>query len=1028
MKSPLPADPAIDRHGLHFSGGSPSLHLLLGPDETPWDWRGVPPEPTIQRRRQTPLGEGTESLARWDVSDGLRLEWRITKLARFPGFSLRTIFTNLADRPVRLRRLGIIESLALRVDPEEWFVSNATGGWEVPHAGLLSKTSPAGRRFRDFAAIYSQRGERGVYLAAVGPGGSDVGIEICKGPDGFDFSIASEMSDILVDAGESRTSEECLFLFAPYREASESAMRWIAATHGSRVHRGAFTGWCSWYEQHTNVTADHVIDVAQAIESRRSVIPHAVIQIDEGYEKAWGDWDLNSKFPEGWAPVTRAIRDAGATPGVWIAPLGVYDSLNLHLEHPEWFQFAASSCQPVGTNFHGNPLHFLDPTHPEVRQFIRKILRAAMAEGFRYFKIDFNLIEAGRFFDQKLTRFQAHRSLYRLYREEVGEKSYLNSCCFRLDRAVVGLVDAMRIGADSDYQWPWIQSAIRAVAETCPANGILMAADPDVFYTMPRSGASSPVTNEQLRSWQGFVGLLGGLVMTSEPLQKSGYQSSIRELEILTPPVTERGRTFLPGTEWYPSLFGFIAERLWGDFAVVQMFNASDAAGDVRLCAPDLDRLGDCHLWSFRDGEYLGVGSSGHIEKSLPPWGSRLIRMSPVTDKPTLVGSDLHMGMGSAEIASFSVAETTISIEFSDAGARAGTLWIHSGASLEIESFEGCTAALEGGDKDLWMLRLSGRQRASRQKIVLALGRPARASRSVEGVDFADLSKARLKIESVEPPCVGEETIPGELRLSISHAAEREMSGEICLLSDAGQAVRFVPARIPFRLAPGEEMSRSVSVVPNAFKPAAIVAASIRNSIRAWAPLTMRRAPVRIPFGDEPIERLPLLARKMSPMPLPNDPPAARVRMAASRENLFFEIQVDDSQPWAHPDLFWEGSCVEFFFANSGSPAIRQFFIQPDLAGRSPAVQEVKGTGCREVCTRITASTEASETGYQLITCLPRSAVGISPDEREWLLEIQVSRFANRRLEHHPLFGGPGAFASSALYARIVEGGQVSQR
>jgi len=453
----------------------------------------------------------------------------------------------------------------------------------------------------------------------------------------------------------------------------------------------------------------------------------------------------------------------------------------------------------------------------------------------------------------------------------------------------------------------------------------------------------------------------------------------------------------------------------------VQMFNASDAAGDVRLCAPDLDRLGDCHLWSFRDGEYLGVGSSGHIEKNLPPWGSRLIRMSPVSDKPTLVGSDLHMGMGSAEIASFSVGSTTLSIKLNDAGARAGTLWIHSEPSLQIESAEGCTAELEGGDKHLWMLRLSGRQRASCQKIVLALGRPARTSQPVEGVDFASLSKARLRIESVESPCVGETSSSGELRLSFSNAAGREMAGEICLLSDAAHAVSFIPSSIPFRLGTGEEMSCSVSMVPNGYKPTVIVAAAIGNSIRAWAPVTMRRAPVRIPYGDVPIDRLPLLAQKMSPLPLPSHPPAARLRMAASNDNLFFEMHVIDSKPWANPDVFWEGSCLEFFFAKPGTQAIRQFFLQPDLEERTAAVFEVKGMGNREIRPQITASVSKTETGYQLLLCMPRPAVEDILEERIWMLEIQVSRFLKNKLEHVALFGGPGAFASSELYARIVE-------
>ena len=1004
---------------LNFAGGAPSLHLLLGAEETLWSWCGTHQEPASRQRRLTPLGEGEESHFRWEILGKYRVEWRITELSHFKGFSIRTIFTNIAQEPVRLRRLGIIESscTALTVEPGDWFLSSAIGGWENPPSGLLARANPVSH-FHDFASIYSNRGERGVFIAAVGPAESDVGIDVSKSGDAYGLSIFSEMTDILVESGESRTSEEVVFLFAPYQVAAESAMRWIGATHGSRLHRGAFTGWCSWYEQYNNITASHVIQVAGAVKKHKHVIPQKVIQIDEGYEKAWGDWQLNPRFPDGWAPVTEAIRSAGATPGVWIAPLGVYDSLNLHREHPEWFQFLAGVCEPFGMEFLGNPHLFLDPTHPDVQQFIREIVRARMADGFRYYKIDFNKVAPCRFFNSKLTRFQAYRNLYRLYREEVGEESYLNSCCARLDRAVVGLVDAMRIGADSDYEPSWILMAIRGTSETSPANGILTVADPDVFFMLPREKDASfrhwqsTVSKSLLDSWQGFVGLLGGLVMTSEPLCDSAYEAAFRELEILTPPTPERGRSFLPGMEIYPSLFGFVAERSWGDFAVVQLFNACGTEGDVRLSAPDLDRLGKCHLWSFRDGEYLGIGSSEYVEKNLPAWGSRLIRLTPVKERPALVGCDLHISMGAAEIKAFSVGINTLTIELHDAGARRGSLWIHSQQALQIESVQGCDAEMLQSENNLWKLGVSNRQRDVNQRIVMAVDRPIQTQHTREQRDFNELSKLRVRLDLLENPCIGEPTAPGSLKVSLTHNGVAEICGDLDVISDAAGSLDFVPANVPFRLLPGASMSCEISLLPSLYKPAVTVAASIQHSIRAWIPVSMRRAPIRIPSA---------VAEKMPYWVLPNDPGAARLRMAASNEDFCFEIQVEDSHPRTNHETLWEGSCVEFFFARVGSNEIRQFFCQPDIEKNGVRVFQAKGIRIREICTEITASFTLTENGYQIIAFIPRSVAGVSPSEKEWMLEIQVSRHNKGTLEHVQLFGGPGAFASSQLYAHIIE-------
>ena len=88
---------------------------------------------------------------------------------------------------------------------------------------------------------------------------------------------------------------------------------------------------------------------------------------------------------------------------------------------------------------------YLDPTHPGARKFIRAMVRNARAEGFRYFKIDYNQVDHNcRYFNPKKTRFEAFRDLYTLYREEMGD-SYLLACA-DYERATFGLADASRTG------------------------------------------------------------------------------------------------------------------------------------------------------------------------------------------------------------------------------------------------------------------------------------------------------------------------------------------------------------------------------------------------------------------------------------------------------------------------------------------------------------------------------------------------------------------------------------------------------
>jgi hypothetical protein len=207
-------------------------------------------------------------------------------------------------------------------------------------------------------------------------------------------------------------------------------------------------------------------------------------------------------------------------------------------------------------------------------------------------------------------------------------------------------------------------------------------------------------------------------------------------------------------------------------------------------------------------------------------------------------------------------------------------------------------------------------------------------------------------------------------------------------------------------------MSCEISLLPSLYKPSISVAASIHKSIRAWIPISMRRAPIRVPSAVA--ETLPYWV-------LPNDAGAARLRMAASRQEFCFELQVEDSHPTTNHETLWEGSCVEFFFARVGSNEIRQFFCQPDIAKNGVRVFQAKGIRIREICKEITARFALTENGYQIIAFIPRSAAGIASEDKEWMLEIQVSRHNKGTLEHVPLFGGPGAFASSQLYAHIIE-------
>lgn len=66
------------------------------------------------------------------------------------------------------------------------------------------------------------------------------------------------------------------------------------------------------------------------------------VVLDDGWQKAWGDWQVNSKFPMGLTAMAQDAKAQGAEMGLWLAPLLVDADLALVKDHPDWLVAGAS--------------------------------------------------------------------------------------------------------------------------------------------------------------------------------------------------------------------------------------------------------------------------------------------------------------------------------------------------------------------------------------------------------------------------------------------------------------------------------------------------------------------------------------------------------------------------------------------------------------------------------------------------------------------------------------------------------------
>ncbi|MBM4142851.1 MAG: alpha-galactosidase [Lentisphaerae bacterium] len=750
-----------------FRGGGCAARILVGKEERREVLRPRGRATRAACRKKSPLGPLEVSSLCWEPKDGVALTWHFGMLLERRGFTLQAAVRNGGDAPFRLAEFTLLDSAATRLgvhgDPAAWHLGGIDHiggslaevlssrnerirreheGFGMPVPADLPRDEKATdghwRRHANVATLYTDRGARGLYMGAAG---AESVVQFDWRVDGADcrLEVVGEMCDVRVDPGETRLSETALFLAEPCAEAGAGYARWLAAVLGARTHRGPVTGWCSWYDGGPSVTAGHVVSVAGAVAARRDRLPMQVIQIDDGWQRQAGDWECNDKFPDGWKPVVDAIRRAGATPGIWLGPLVAHEKvtfLNYAGEkenlkdgrlldiHPDWFQRDSAGKLNGSAGNWGPTSYWLDPTHPGVRAFFRRIVRRMVQEGFRYFKIDFNHV-AGRLHDPKKTHLQALRDLYRLYREEIGEDAYLLSCS-GFNRATVGLADASRIGPDSCALWDaphacCIRDCVPAVAATAFFNGVLYANDPDVTYTRPIWN----ITPAELRTWHGFVGLLGGTAMLSDHLYKPEYEAeeTLRMFEILCPPAREHGVPLHPGADRMCSRFGLRCDRPWGAHMAVMIYNPAGRPADLALDLPPDACPGErFHAWSFWDGRYLGLITPAHTFRKLGPRESRLLRLTPPgpAGRPLIVGSDLHIAMGAAEFAAVRATGRTLDVELADAGATNGGIFFVAAGNWTLAGFTGMAqAALARVRPGLWRVVLRGRKRGGAQGLSL---------------------------------------------------------------------------------------------------------------------------------------------------------------------------------------------------------------------------------------------------------------------------------------------------------------------
>ena len=294
--------------------------------------------------------------------------------------------------------------------------------------------------------------------------------------------------------------------------------RWADGTVdrlGLGAVRPAPTVWCSWYHYYTEVTEADVDENLEAIGHHELDVD--VVQLDDGYQSAIGDWLTLSERFASVADMVGRIRAAGRRAGIWLAPFLVGERSRLAAEHPDWLVGGPDAPVSAGHNWEQD-LAALDVTHPVAAADLTRVLTEMRSWGVDYFKIDFVYAGAlpGRRHDGQ-DALAAYRHGLDLVRDAIGDDAYLLGCGAPLLPSL-GKVDAMRVSPDTgpnhepivedEVSLPSTRSAMLTGAARAFQHGRFWVNDPDCLIVRPAV--------ERREAWAEHVERFGGLRASSD--------------------------------------------------------------------------------------------------------------------------------------------------------------------------------------------------------------------------------------------------------------------------------------------------------------------------------------------------------------------------------------------------------------------------------------------------------------------------------------------------------------------------------
>lgn len=473
-----------------------------------------------------------------------------------------------------------------------------------------------------------------------------------------------DMGGRRVEGGEDLVLDGLRLAFGEPGSIRDAWAERLSLEMGARKLRAPLAGWCTWYEFYAKVKPEQVRANLERI-CGLGRLGLQVVQLDDGYQAAVGDWlQWSKRFPEGVAPLMQEIDKAGFKAGIWLAPFMTTRDSALAKAHPEWL-LKDSKGRPVDCGF--NPVWMsracaLDLTHPEVLEYLESVFRRLREYGIQHFKLDFLFAGArsGRHHRPGLSPVEIYREALGRIRAVVGEESTLLGCGAPIGPSI-GCFEAMRVSEDVKEEWhssiasffgrgcgfPSARGSIANNLHRAFMHDRLWSNDPDGLIVREHD---SRLARDEVETHATTLSMTGGLVFLNDDLTRL-ENDRLKILEGLLPPCPKAARLQRWLDTDLPSLFEMEGDALRGvagGQALARRLLAFLNLGEGWEERPLPQEVSGGSFFDFwREQTVLvhrpGSSMARDPRVVVPPRSVRALLWTPWLGRPAVVGSSFNL-------------------------------------------------------------------------------------------------------------------------------------------------------------------------------------------------------------------------------------------------------------------------------------------------------------------------------------------------------------------------------------------------